>query len=47
MVQQQEQKDHHDKMEKQFGQNVAKLSKKMVREDKEKHENHRAMIRAN
>ena len=34
-------------MQRIFGQNVAKLSKKMVKEDKEKQDSHRAMIRAN
>ena len=47
MVQQFKEREHEDKIQQQFGVDVMKLSKKMVKEDKQKVENHRAMIRQN
>ena len=47
MVQQHELKILDDNAQRDFGKNVARLSKQMVKEDQLKIEQHRAMLRAN
>ena len=47
MVQQFKEREHEDRIQQQFGVDVAKLSKQMIKEDKQRKENHRAMIRQN